>query len=126
MNKESYEYGSLSLAFLGDSVLETMIRERLVNSGINDTGVLTETAHSFSKAQTQSDRLENILQILTEEENEIFLRARNHKMKLHPHSATAVQYRRATGLEAVFGWLYLKKDTDRINQLFNLVYPDIF
>lgn len=125
MSKDLCEYGALSLAFLGDSVLETMLREKLVNSGISDTGVLTETAQQFSKAQSQSNRLENIINLLSQDENEIYLRARNHKMKMHPHSASAIQYRRATGLEAVFGWLYLKKDFERINQLFDLIYSDL-
>lgn len=125
MSKDLCEYGALSLAFLGDSVLETMLREKLVNSGISDTGVLTETAQQFSKAQSQSNRLENIINLLSQDENEIYLRARNHKMKMHPHSASAIQYRRATGLEAVFGWLYLKKDFERIKQLFDLIYSDL-
>lgn len=124
MNKNSYEYGALSLAFLGDSVLETLIRKRLVETGINDTGSLTEKAHSLSCAPSQSDRLENIIEYLTEEEKEIYLRARNHKVKVHPHSATAAQYRRATGLEAIFGLLYLNEAFDRINFLFNLIYPN--
>ena len=119
------DFGAIALAFLGDSVIETKVREILVLTHDENTGILTEIAHSYTCANSQSDRLNKILPILTEEENEVFLRARNHKSK-HPHSTSAVRYKMATGFEAIFGWLKLKGDEKRIDELFRLAFDDLF
>ena len=118
------DFGALALAFLGDSVIESKVREVLVRSSREDTGALTETAHKYTCAVSQSERTEKLLLALKEEEESVFLRARNHKSK-HPHSSTAAQYKRSTGFEAVFGWLKLKNDEDRIKELFEIVYDDL-
>ena len=125
MDKIFLDYGPLALAFVGDSVLETLIRKQLVLTGTHDTGTLTEISHTLSCANSQSERYENIKDYLNEVEQEVFLNARNHKSKAHPKSASAVDYKRSTGFEAIFGYLYLKQDTDRLNELFNLAYKDI-
>lgn len=126
MDKIILDYGPIALAYLGDSVLETKIREQLVLTGMHDTGDLTELSHKLSCANSQSERLEKIINILTEEEHNIFLHARNHKSKIHPKSTSAVNYKRSTGFEAIFGFLYLKKDMERLNVLFKSAYDDIF
>ena len=122
---DSSKYGSLALAYLGDAVLETLIREQLVLSGISDTGKLTEMARGYVRAGAQSDRVEKILSVLDEEEEAVYKRARNAKTESHPKSSTAQEYRRATGFEAVFGWLYLSKKMDRLHELFDLCYPEL-
>jgi ribonuclease-3 family protein len=122
---DSSKYGSLALAYLGDAVLETLIRERLVLSGVSNTGKLTETARGYVRAGAQSNRVEKLLSVMDEEEEAVYKRARNAKNEFHPKSSTAQEYHRATGFEAVFGWLYLAKKTDRLNELFNLCYPEL-
>jgi len=122
---DSSKYGSLALAYLGDAVLETLIRERLVLSGVSNTGKLTETARGYVRAGAQSNRVEKLLSVMDEEEEAVYKRARNAKNESHPKSSTAQEYHRATGFEAVFGWLYLAKKTDRLNELFNLCYPEL-
>ena len=118
------DFGALALAFLGDSVIETKTRERLVLSKHEDTGILTEIAHNYTCANSQSERLEKILPYLNEEENDVYLRARNHKSK-HPHSTSASQYKRSTGFEAIFGWLKVKNDEKRIDELFSIAYDEL-
>jgi ribonuclease-3 family protein len=122
---DSSKYGSLALAYLGDAVLETLIRERLVLTGITDTGKLTEMARGFVRAGAQSNRVENLLSVLDEEEEAVYKRARNAKNESHPKSSTAQEYHRATGFEAVFGWLYMARKNERLNELFNLCYPEL-
>ena len=118
------EFSAIALAFLGDSIIESKVRERLVQSSNENTGSLTEIAHKYTCAVSQSDRVEKILPHLTEEEERVFYRARNHKSK-HPHSSSAMQYKRSTGFEAIFGWLKIKKDESRIDELFKIAYDDL-
>ena len=113
-----------ALAYLGDSVLETLTRERLLRSGIHDVGKLNSMALSFVTATAQSRALENILPCLTAQETDVFKRGRNFHGASIPKSASAGEYRRATGMEALFGWLYLKGETDRMRRLFDMAYPE--
>ena len=66
--------------------------------------------------------MKNILDILTEDETDVFHRGRNMGHTNTPKSATMAEYRSATGMEALFGWLYLAKRQDRINELFRIAY----
>ena len=79
-------------------------------------------ALTFVSAKAQSDAVEQCLPLLTEEELAVFKRARNTKSSYVPKHASAVDYRRATGLEALFGYLYLLGRIDRINSLFSEMY----
>ena len=106
------------LAYLGDSVLEIITREYLLSTGITDVGKLNSMALSFVKATVQSDALERILPHLSEEEERVFKRGRNAHGISIPKSASAGQYRRATGLEALFGYLYLQNKPERLKELF--------
>lgn len=108
----------LSLAYLGDSVLEVITRQYLLTKGITDVGRLNKMALSYVKATAQSEAVERILPHLTEEEEHVFKRGRNaHGIKI-PRSASAPQYRRATGLEALFGYLYINGRAERMKELF--------
>lgn len=123
MNKQDH---SVSVyAYVGDAVLEVYIRERLAASGVSDTGKLSALAQKFVCAEAQSDRLESVLPLLTEEETGVYLTGRNHKTKTTPKHSTPVQYHRATGFEAIFGFLYLSGMTERARELFSVAYPDI-
>ena len=78
----------------------------------------------FVTAEKQSKALENILPVLTETEAEIYKRGRNSKSRV-PKSASAADYRRATGMECLFGYLYLSDNNSRIQELFDIAFGDI-
>lgn len=106
-----------ALAYLGDAVLEILVRERLVNTGIASAGKLNGLSKNYVTAVKQSAGLEAILPLLTEEEDAVFHRGRNAAGQ-HPKSASVAEYRRATGFEALFGFLWLSGKTDRLYELF--------
>lgn len=116
------ELSSVDLAYLGDAVLELMTRQHLLNSGVKDVGKLNRMALSFVKATAQSDAVERILSQLSEEETAVFKRGRNANGISIPKSASATQYRRATGFETLFGYLYVKGRYERMKELFILGY----
>lgn len=109
------------LAYLGDAVLEVLVRRRLVREGAVHP---SEEALRFVTAQAQSDALERILSCLTETEAAVYRRARNSVHANVPKRATVAQYRRATGFEALFGYLDLAGDTARMETLFAAAYPE--
>ena len=98
------------------------MRERLVKSGVSDPGKLNAMALSYARATAQSAGLERLLPHLSEQEEADFRRGRNGA-GAHPKSATALEYRRATGLEALFGALYLRGEAERAKELF-LLYAE--
>lgn len=114
------------LAYLGDSVMETCIRERLVRLGLCGSAKLNEAALSYVKATAQSMAVERLLPFLTEDEVATYKLGRNAGHgKNTPKSASVAEYRRATGLETLFGRLYLDGQTKRISELIDLAYPDL-
>lgn len=116
------EISSNDLAYLGDAVLELLVRRRLVEDR-PDCKNLSDAAKTYVTAAAQSDALSKIESVLTEEESDVYKRARNNYHTSNvPKSATPVQYRRSTGFEAVFGFLYLKGDAERMKELFNIAY----
>ena len=123
--KKPNEISSAALAYLGDSVIELSVRKFLVGSGISHAAELNAAALSFVRAAAQSDAMDKIIDLLDEGEAAAFRRGRNIGHTNTPKSATALQYRRATGMEALFGYLYLNGDEKRINELFCLAYADI-
>ena len=114
----------LTLAYLGDAVLEVLVRKRLLDLGVTDVGRLNKLALHYVRAVDQSAAVERILPHLSEEEEAVFKRGRNSHGVSAPKSATIAEYRRATGMEALFGWLYLAGEQERMEQLFALAYPE--
>ena len=112
------------LAYLGDAVMELMTREKLLASGVTDVGRLNKLALSYVRAVAQSEAVERVLPLLSEEEAEVFRRGRNAHGISAPKSASTADYRRATGLEALFAWLWLKGEDDRRRELFAAAYPE--
>ncbi len=111
----------LNLAFIGDCIYEILVRETLVvdaNRPVND---LHRESVKYVSAKAQTSAFEKIKDVLTEEEMAVFKRGRNAKTGHSPKSATDGEYHCATGVEALFGYLYLKDDIDRINELFSLI-----
>ena len=116
-------YSSAALAYLGDCALELCVREYLVKEkGISSSAKLNKQALDFVKASRQAEAMKNILPILTEKESDVFHRGRNMGHSSTPKSATVAEYRSATGMEALFGWLHLSGDKERINELFRIAY----
>ncbi len=110
------------LAYLGDAVLELITRRYLLSTGIIDVGKLNQMALSYVRATAQSEAVERLMPHLTEEETAVFKRGRNAHGIAIPKSASASQYRRATGMEALFGYLYLQGREERMAELFRIGY----
>lgn len=118
---ELSQISAASLAYLGDSVLEIFVRERLVLRGVKTPSV---ESLKYVTAPAQSEAVEKILPQLTEEENDVYRRGRNCVHSGVPKNATPAQYRRATGLETLFGYLYLSGENDRLRELFAVGYGE--
>jgi ribonuclease-3 family protein len=116
------EVSAEALAYLGDCVIELRVREMLVNRGIGSSGSLNRESLTYVKATAQAKAMHNILPLLTEEETAAYKRGRNMSCGNVPKSATMSEYRAATGMEALFGYLHLKGDRDRITELFSKAY----
>lgn len=114
-----------ALAYLGDSVLESLIRERLILKGFEKSSSLNKEALNYVTAKNQAVAFGNIEATLTEKEADIFRRGKNSSHLNVPKSASPKEYKIATGFEAVFGYLRLEKNEDRIAELFNLAFPDL-
>ena len=111
-----------TLAYLGDAVLEVLVRRYLVGLGIADGGALSHLALNFVRATAQSAGMDKLMPHLTEEEEYIFKRGRNAHGISIPKSASAAEYRRATGMEVLFGYLSLTGPGERMDYLFRLGY----
>ena len=108
------------LAFVGDSVYSLYIRQKLVLTESLQGKDLHDHATSFVKAKGQSNFIDKLLPVFTEVELSVFKRARNYKTLSQSKNASIVDYRRATGLEAVLGYLYLIGDENRLNEILAL------
>ena len=109
---------TLGLAHLGDGVYELMVRSWLVLHGRAKAKDLHKATVQYVAAPAQAERFEKIQPLLAEEEADVFRRGRNTAPHSIPKAASRVQYQTATGLEALFGWLYLQGRTERLNELF--------
>jgi ribonuclease-3 family protein len=112
----------LVLAFVGDGIYEIFVRAFIVNKNREmNVHKLHVKAISFVKAHAQSELMKVIVDELTEEEMNIFKRGRNAKSATVPKNANVGEYRMATGFEALFGYLYLTEQKDRINYFFQRI-----
>lgn len=109
----------LNLAFIGDCVYEMLVRETLVTDANRPVNDLHRESVKFVSAKAQTAAFERIKDILTEEEIAVYKRGRNAKVGHSPKSATEGEYHCATGVEALFGYLYLTERLDRIKELFS-------
>lgn len=111
-------YSPLVLAYMGDSYLELLTRAHLIGDGDCNPATLNKLAKDFVTASKQSEAVEKLLPLLNEEELILYKQGRNAKSNHSPKSASAVDYRRATGLECLFGYLYFTGKTERAEELF--------
>ncbi|MBE6978200.1 MAG: ribonuclease III [Ruminococcaceae bacterium] len=112
-------FSNLGLAHIGDGVYELLCRSYLCAQGEHTVGQLHKDTVQLVKAPTQAKLAEKILPELTEEELSFYRRGKNAHVHAVPKGATAAEYAKATGLEALLGALYLAGRTERINQLFH-------
>lgn len=112
---------TLNLAFIGDGVFDLLVREHLVRNSSAHVGELNKAKVDMVNCKSQAGYMKILLPVLTEEEAEIFKRGRNTKVNSASKHSSISDYHAATGLEALFGYLYLKGDTGRINELFTLI-----
>lgn len=110
-----------NLAYLGDCVYELYVREYLARRNVRSASV---ESLKYVTAHVQSCVIERLLPMLTEEETDAYKRGRNIGHTNTPKSSTQGEYRRATGLEALFGWLYLQGRHDRLRELFDAAFSD--
>lgn len=116
-DKDLRTYSPLTLAYIGDGVFEIIIRTILVKKGNCPVNQLHKRASSLVKAGSQSKMMEILEPFLTEEEFAVYKRGRNAHSPTMAKHATMADYRRATGFEALMGYLYLKEDYVRIVEL---------
>lgn len=127
LNMEKRDINSISalgLAHCGDAVFELLVRGWLCSTGKAVAANLHKLTVSYVCAPAQAARMDRMLPLLTEDELAQYKRGRNAHVHMIPKSATHEQYSKATGLECLFGALYLAGKTDRINELFNLTMED--
>lgn len=113
----------VTLAFVGDAVYSLYVREKLVKAGEDKPGVYQKAASAAVSARGQNELLKKIEPLFTEEEAEVFRRARNSRKSSKAKNATAAEYNRSTGFEAVVGYLYLTENFPRIEEI--LSFADI-
>lgn len=106
-----------TLAYLGDAVYEQAVREHLIKSGLEDVHKLHRLATGFVKASAQAHIIRTIFDELTEEEQRLVKRARNKRPVTKAKNADPLDYRLATAMEALTGYLYLKGDATRLQWL---------
>lgn len=122
--QEINQISSLGLAHLGDAVYELMVRSWLCLHGKATNKGLHKAAITYVSAPAQAQMTEKILPILTQVEQDVFRRGRNSHTAAVPKGASVGQYHTATALEALFGWLYLRGETQRLNELFSLMMEE--
>ena len=118
------QYSPLALAYLGDAVYELIVRERVLADGNRQVNKLHKESTKYVNAAAQAELAEAIQDRLTDEEKAVYKRGRNTKVHGIPKNAEISEYHAATGLEALFGWLWLMGRTDRINELFELIMEE--
>jgi ribonuclease-3 family protein len=110
-----------SLAYIGDAVCHLFIRQMLLGHGGTVKG-LTQKAAAYACATGQARAAESLLPALSDEEADIFRRGRNAKCGVVPKNCDPVDYRKATGFEALMGWLYLRGEKERLEGLLTSAY----
>lgn len=123
---EARQLNPVVLAFVGDAVYSLYVRARLVATGEGRASEFQRAASKVVSAKGQSDFLNGILPLFTEEEEEIFRRGRNAKKATKSKSASAAEYNRSTGFEAVLGYLHLTGDRARIEELLSQLGEELF
>ncbi len=123
INQKPEELSPLVLAYMGDSVYELFVREKVIENNPNLAAhKLHIEAIKYVSAPAQSKSCQTVCLMLDEKEEAVFKRGRNAKSHTAAKNASITDYRRATGLEALFGYLYLKGETHRLYELMDAAF----
>lgn len=117
ISKDPYLYSGLALAYIGDSALDLYVKDYFVRRYETQTEKYHKEVTAIVKAVNQAAFADTIMDSLSERETDIFKRGRNAQPHSKAKNATRSEYRRATGLEALFGYLYLAGEKERFNEL---------
>lgn len=118
-------YSPLTLAYIGDDAYDLVIRTYLLSRGNMPVNKINKMANALVKAETQSSMMDVIEPLLDEDELAVYKRGRNAKSNTKAKNATVADYRRATGFEALMGYLYLKGSYERMVQLIGEAMPEV-
>ncbi len=110
----AYQYSPLALAYMGDSILDLLVKKYFVTHSNMQPHKYHVEVSKIVKAVNQADYIDQIMEELSEDELDVYKRGRNTNTHSKAKNATMGQYRKATGLEALYGYLYLKGDMDRL------------
>ena len=117
----------LVLAYLGDSLYESIVREYLIKKNISNVNDLQSKSLNYVSAKSQARILQELIDngILTDEELVIVKRGRNHKSTRHPKSCDAITYKHATAFETLIGYLHLKNKDERILEIMQTIFEEV-
>ena len=118
-------YSPLTLAYIGDAIYDLVIRTIVVERGNQSAKGLHKTTIKYVNAKVQAKMIDALEEILTEEEEAVYHRGRNAKSYTSTKNASIIEYRKATGLEALMGYLYLKGETARMLTLIQTAFEKI-
>ncbi len=112
-------YSPLSLAFLGDAVFSLFMREHVMKAGNMSARKLHDRTVKLVSANAQEKAILQMIEekMLSDEETDVYRRGENAKVDTHAKNASLITYHRATGFECLIGWLYLKEEQERIEEL---------
>lgn len=115
------DFSPLTLAFVGDGVYDLLVRSYLVRQANRPVGELNRRKVALVNCKSQARFARLIMDSLSEKELAVYKRGRNAAPKCTPKNGSVADYHSATGLEALFGYLYLNGETDRIDELFEMI-----
>lgn len=125
LKKDPNQYSPLVLAYIGDSVYEVYVRTRMIeeNPDMPAHKLHLQTV-KYVKAHAQSNSIHAMMSMLNEEEEAVFKRGRNAKSPTSAKNASLIDYRHATGFEALIGYTYLSDNTERLSELMSAAYDN--
>ncbi len=123
-DNEIRSMSALALAHMGDAVYEILARREVCRAGKLTAGDLHRQTIRYVSAPAQARAAAKIQSALTPEEAAVYRRGRNAHSHAAPHAATEAEYHAASGIEALFGWLYLRGENERIEELFSMILED--
>ena len=124
-NKKPSQFSPLALAYIGDGVYELFVRTKVIEEHENlPANKLHKKTVQYVKAHAQANSIDAMLPHLTEDETAVYKRGRNAKSNTTPKNADMADYRKATGFEALIGFLYLSGENGRLNELMEIAYEN--
>lgn len=121
INSDIHSLSPLTLAFVGDSVYDLLVRQHLVSLANRPVKELNKMKVTLVNCKSQAESMKMIMDVLNEDEVDVYKRGRNVKVNCPSKHSSLADYHSATGLEALFGYLYLGGNTDRIKELFMMI-----